>query len=61
MSEAAQLIVAVATLISSVAALVVGWRNTRKIKEVHDATNGLMKTMGDAREAKGFKEGAEQK
>jgi hypothetical protein len=66
-SEAAQLVTAVATLlvaagglIASVGAVVVALRNTRKITEIHAATNGLVAKLGDAREAKGRAEGAQE-
>ncbi len=39
--EVAQIIVALATLVSSIGALLVGWRNSRKIEAVHQATNGI--------------------
>lgn len=48
MSETAQVITALATLIASVGALitavfavVIGWRNSRTLAVVHTATNGM--------------------
>jgi hypothetical protein len=40
-SELAQLITSLATLIAAVGALIIGLRNSSKIRKVHDATNGL--------------------
>jgi len=40
-ADVAQIIVALATLVSSVGALLVGWRNSRKIEQVHRATNSM--------------------
>ena len=49
MNELTQLIIAIATLIATIGSVLVSLRNTRKIKEVHEATNGMV-----AREAKGL-------
>ncbi len=40
-SEIAQILVALATLVSAFTGLVIGIRNTRKIQEVHIATNSM--------------------
>ena len=54
MTELAQLIIAIATLIATVGSVWTSLHNGRKIKEVHDATNGMAEKMGAAREAKGL-------
>ena len=54
MTELAQLIIAIATLIATIGSVLASLRNTRKIKQVHDATNGMVEAMGAAREAKGL-------
>jgi hypothetical protein len=41
MGDVAQLITAFATLIASIGTLVIGFRNSRKLEIVHQATNGL--------------------
>jgi hypothetical protein len=41
-TEVALIITALATLVSSVGALLIGLRNSRKIEEVHKSTNGKM-------------------
>jgi len=45
------------TSIGSVLTVVVSAYNAFKIHQVHKATNGLVEKLGDAREAKGFREG----
>lgn len=45
MSEFAQVIVAIATLVSAIASLIVSMRNTRKIEEVHKGVNSKMDQM----------------
>jgi hypothetical protein len=59
-AELAQLITAMATLVTAVSALVVGIRNSRKIEEVHKSTNGKMEELlnvtRDAAHAKGMKD-----
>lgn len=47
MIAAAQLITAFATLLASIAALVIAVRNTNKIEQVHAATNGLTAKLVD--------------
>jgi hypothetical protein len=62
MSEAVQvaLIVTIPVYITTVYGIIVGLRNSRQIKEVHDATNGmkaeLVRVTGEAEHAKGVKE-----
>jgi hypothetical protein len=51
------LVVALGTLITSIGGVLVSLRNTKKITEIHVATNGLAEKLGDAREAKGRAEG----
>ena len=53
MSESAQLVWAIGTLFGTLATLVatigsvwIGLRNTKKITEIHDATNGLVAKLG---------------
>ncbi len=41
MGEAAQLLTALATLVTAIAGLIIGIRNTRKIEAVRHATNSL--------------------
>ncbi len=57
MGEAAQLITALATLLTAFAGLVIGIRNTRKIEAVHQATNGLTAKLVTASKAEGNLEG----
>lgn len=54
MSEVAQLITSIATLIAAIGALVMGLRNSHKIEQVHQATNGMM-ARSDALIAKASK------
>ncbi len=39
--EVAQIITSLATLVAACGALLVGWRNSTKIEQVHIATNSL--------------------
>ncbi len=41
MNDTAQIITSLATLVASIGALLVGWRNSRQIEAVHIATNSL--------------------
>jgi hypothetical protein len=69
MNESTQLIASIgalflglAAVITSIATLVVSLHNTKKITEIHAATNGLVEKLGDAREEKGrLEEVARQK
>ena len=56
-SEIAELITAFATLAGVIVSLVIGILNTRHIKEVKHATNGLSKAFGQARHDQGQAEG----
>ncbi len=47
MSETAQIITSLATLVAAIGSLIIGWRNTRKIEQVHQATNGLTNRLVD--------------
>lgn len=47
MNDLAQIIVAVATLISSIGAVLIGWRNSQKIETVRVATDGLVTKLVD--------------
>ena len=40
--EIAQVIVSVATLVTAIGGVLIGLRNSRKINDVHDLTNGKM-------------------
>ncbi len=57
MGEAAQLITALATLLTAFAGLIIGIRNTRKIEQVRHATNSLtdrlVETTAVSSEARG--------
>ncbi len=62
--EVAQIIVASATLLTSLGALVaavgallIGWHNTDKIEQVHQATNGLTAKLVTASKSEGNLEG----
>ncbi len=59
--EIAQLIASIATLITAVGAVVIGLRNSRKIEEVHVATNSmkdqLVASTALAANAQGNREG----
>lgn len=61
MNDIAQIIVAIATLVSAIGALILGVLNRTKIEQVHQATNSkmdsLIKTVGEAEKAKGVIEG----
>lgn len=61
MSELAQLITSIATLIAAVSSIIVSLRNARKIDAVHAATNGitnrLVQSTADASRAVGNLEG----
>jgi hypothetical protein len=51
-AELAQIITSLATLLGAIAGLVVSLRNSRKIKEVHESTNGKMDALiAEVREA----------
>jgi hypothetical protein len=63
-TEIASIITAVAALVAALGssfAVVIGVLNSRKIQQVHDATNGmkdqLVKVTGDAKYAEGVKHG----
>lgn len=56
-AEIAQILIALATLVTAVGGVIIGVRNTREIKEVHKTTNSLAeRTEGLARSA-GMAEG----
>ncbi len=47
MSETAQIITSLATLVAAIGSLLIGWRNSREIKAVHIATNSLTDRLVD--------------
>lgn len=53
MNDTAQIIVAIATLITSVGAVVMSFINRGTLKTVQAQTNGMMEKLGIASEAKG--------
>lgn len=61
MSEVAQLITSIATLLAAIASIVMSYRNSLKIEQVHQATNGLTSRLvavtADASKAEGNLEG----
>jgi uncharacterized membrane protein len=66
-SESAQIIMALATLLASLGALVtsvvsslISLRNARKIEEVHAATNGLTRRLETAANAAGIIQGVKE-
>jgi len=62
--EVAQVIIAVATLVTAAGGVIIGIINTRKIRDVHDSTNGKMQELLDvtrtSAEARGLKQGQEE-
>lgn len=60
----ALIITALATLVTSLGALIIGIRNTRKIEEVHVATNSkmdkLLSVTRESAEAKGLLQGRKE-
>ncbi len=62
--EIAQIITSVATLAGVVGSILLGWHNSRGIKEVHDATNSmkdeLVAVTAKASRAEGLKEGRDE-
>lgn len=63
-TEIALIITAVGTLVAALGGVIIGVRNTRAIKQVHESTNGkmdkLLAVTGAAEKAKGVMEGLEQ-
>jgi uncharacterized protein YoxC len=61
--DISSLIISLATLVTAVGGVIIGLRNTRRIEEVHKATNGmhaeLMQVTGDAKYAEGVSHGEE--
>jgi hypothetical protein len=60
-AEISSIIVSMATLITAVGGVLIGLRNTRRIEDVHKATNGmaakLAKVTGDVRYNEGVTQG----
>ena len=63
--EIAQFITAIATLVASVGAVIIGWRNSAKIDVVHALTDGmtskLVSLTATASKAEGVKQGRDEK
>lgn len=57
MNDTAQIILSVATLVTSIGAVVATLRNHSKIQEVQKQTNGLMAEMKSSAEARGNLQG----
>lgn len=61
MNDIAEIIIATATLVSAIGALILGIMNRTKIEQVHLATNSkmdrLLTTVGESEKAKGVIEG----
>lgn len=57
LAELAQLLVAAATLVSSLAALVVAVRTGQKTSATHELVNGASDQLNALREAQGFRAG----
>jgi hypothetical protein len=57
MSETAQIIVAIATLVTAVGSFIMSWVNRGTINKVQQQTNGLMAEMKLSSEAKGNLQG----
>ncbi len=59
--EIAQIIIALATFVTSAGTVIIGLLNTSKIRDVHESTNGKMEELlnvtRDAAEARGLKQG----
>lgn len=64
-TEIVAFITAVSLFITSVSSFVIGWRNSRAIKQVHDATNSmkdeLVAEVRKQEHARGLKEGRAEK
>jgi hypothetical protein len=57
MNDTAQIIVAVATLVTAVGSFIMSWVNRGTINKVQQQTNGLMAEIKTASEAKGNLQG----
>jgi hypothetical protein len=57
MNDTAQIIVAVATLVTAVGSFIMSWVNRGTINKVQQQTNGLMKKMEIGAEARGNLQG----
>jgi len=57
MNDTAQIIVAVATLVTALGSFIMSWVNRGTINRVQEQTNGLMKKMEIGAEARGNLQG----
>lgn len=57
MNDTAQIIVAIATLVTAVGSFIMSWVNRGVIQKVQRQTNGLMAEMKESAEAKGNLQG----
>jgi hypothetical protein len=62
-SEIAQIILSIATLVTACGGVAIGLRNSRRIEDVHKATNGmaakLAEVTGEVKYAEGVTQGEE--